>query len=438
MLRAWAGGLAVALALWALPAGAVEVQRVTGGGVEAWLVEEHRTPIVTVSVAFRGGAATDPEGRGGRAAMTMALLTEGAGALDAQAFQKRLQELAIRLDADAGMDLVSITMRTLTKNRDEAFRLLRNVLTEPRFDEEAVERVRSEILASLRQRAEDPDVQAREALYAELFPDHPYGRPVDGTIESIARITTDDLRTFAGNRLARDNVVIGVVGDITSAELSEALATMFGDLPETAAPIRVADVRPKASDALTVIEQDVPQSAVTFAQPGLQRDDPDWYAALVLNHVLGGGSFTSRLYQEVREERGLAYGVGSRLVALHHAGLLSGGAGTANERVAETVRIIREEWAKIADGGVTEEEVADSKTYLVGSFALRFTSSPRIARMLVGMQLHDLGRDYFDRYDSLIAAVSTEDVNRLARDLIRPDTLHIVVAGKPQDLSPTN
>lgn len=437
-MRAILRFLVVAVVLWTAPAGAVEVQRVTGGGVEAWLVEDKLTPIVTVHIAFRGGAATDPQGKAGRAAMAAALLTEGAGDLDSAAFQTRLEELAIRVNADADMDLFSVSLRTLTRHQDAAFALLRSMLTAPRFDADAMERVRQQFLASLRQRAEDPSSQADEALLAALFPDHPYGRPIDGTTDSIAAITADDLRAFVRERIARDGMIVGVVGDIAPAALAEVLATTFGALPEAAAPIDVADVTPVATDSLTLIEQAVPQSVVVFAQPGLKRLDPDWYAALVANHILGGGSFTSRLYQEVRERRGLAYGVSSRLMPMHHSALLRGGAGTANERVGETVQVIRDQWAGLAEAGVSEAEVADAKTFLTGSFALRFISSPQIAQMLVGMQLYDLGPDYFDRYAQLIDGITTDDVNRVVRRLIRPDALSIVVAGKPVGLLPSN
>ncbi len=437
--------LVVAMVLWTVsaalspsPAGAVEVQRVTGGGVEAWLVEDTLAPIVTMHIAFRGGAATDPADRAGRAAMAAALLTEGAGELDSAAFQRRLQELAIRVNVGADLNLFSVTLRTLTRNQDAAFALLRSMLTSPRFDADAIERVRQQFLARLRQNAEEPDVLASEALMAALFPDHPYGRPISGTLDGITAITAEDLRAFVRERIARDGMIIGVVGDISPEALADVLAATFGELPETGTPLGVADVAPVESDALTLIAKAVPQSVVVFAQPGLKRADPDWYAALVANHILGGGSFTSRLYREVRERRGLAYGVSSSLMPLHHAALLRGGAGTANERVGETVRVIRQEWAGLAAAGVSDAEVADAKTFLTGSFALRFVSSPQIARMLVGMQIHDLGLDYFDRYAALIDGVTSDDVNRVVRRLIRPEALHIVVAGQPEGLTPTN
>jgi len=419
-------------------AGAVEVQRVTAGGVEAWLVEDHSNPIISVDIAFRGGAALDPEGKAGLARMAAALLDEGAGEFDSQAFQRRLEDLAIQLRFDAGLDTVGGGMRTLTENRDAAFDLLRLALTQPRFDAEPVARIRGQLAAALRQSAEDPDSVADKRLFATLFPDHPYGRPVEGTPESLEAITAADLHDFAAHRLARDNLVVGVVGDITREQLARLLETTFGALPATSAPATVADVRPATNGETIVVEKPSRQSAIAFAQRGLKRDDPDFYAATVLNHILGGGSFTSRLYEQVREKRGLAYSVDTSLAPLDHAGLIVGGAGTANERAAETLAVIRDQWRQVAKDGVTADELVDTKTYLTGSFPLRFTSSGRIARILVAMQLDDLGIDYLDRRNGLIEAVTLEDVNRLARTLLDPEALTFVVAGQPDGIAKTN
>jgi len=439
LLRRAASALSLlVIVAFAPAAGAVDVQRVTADGIEAWLVEDHSNPIIAVAIAFRGGGALDPAGKEGQARMAAALLDEGAGNLDSQAFQGRLEDLAVRLRFNAGLDTVGGSLRTLSENRDAAFDMLRLALTQPRFDAEPVARIRSQIAASLRQSAEDPNSVANERMFAALFPDHGYGRTVEGTLESIATITADDLRGFVGQRLARDNLVIGVVGDITPEELARLLQSTFGDLPETSAPASVPDVAPVTTGGTIVVEKPARQSAIVFAQRGLKRDDPDFYAATVLNHILGGGSFTSRLYDQVREKRGLAYSVHTSLAPLDHAAMIIGGAGTANERAAETVSVIRDQWRRVAEGGVTADELADTKTYLTGSFPLRFTSSNRIARILVAMQMEDLGIDYLDRRNGLIEEVTLDDVNRLAATLLDPDTLTFVVAGRPDGIVATD
>jgi zinc protease len=424
--------LVVGLVCFARPCGAVQIQKVMTDGLEAWLVEDHANPIIAFRVAFRGaGAAVDPADKSGLARMTAALLDEGAGDLDSQAFQRRLEDLAIRLGFDADLDNFGGSFETLTANRDAASELMRLALTQPRFDPEAVARIRSQLEASLRSQAEDPDWVANRQLWTALFPNHPYGRPVEGTPESLPRIDRDSLERFAAERLARDRMVLGVVGDITPAQLASLLAATLGALPAKAVPANVADVRPDANGAVTIVDMDVPQSAVSFAQAGLKRDDPQFYTLTVLNQILGGGGLTSRLFDEVREKRGLVYSVYTGLVPLDHAALILGGAGTASERVAETVGVIRDQWRRLATGGITEAELGDSKTYLTGSFPLRFSGSSRLAGLLVSIQLENLGIDYLDRRNALIAAVTRDDVNRLARDLLAPDKLTFVVVGRP-------
>ncbi len=429
----------VAVAVAPRHAAAVEVKEIVSeSGVTAWLVEDHSNPIIAVRFAFRGGAALDPAGKGGLANMVSGLLDEGAGDLDNQAFQRTLEEHSIRLGFSAGKDTFGGSMSMLTAESDVAWDMLRLAITEPRFDAEPVERIRGQILAGLRQRAEDPDSIAGLALFETLFPDHPYATPTDGTEDSVTAITVDDLRGFVARRLALENLVVGVVGDISVDELRTALDRVFGGLPAEMGGEMVADVEPRATGGLDVIRKPVPQSTVLFAQPGPSRDDPDFYALYVMNYLLGGGGFTSRLYEEVREKRGLAYSVYSYIAPYDHTAIIAGGAGTANARVVETIEVVRAEWRRMAEDGVTAEELADAKTYLTGSYPLRFTSSGGIADMLVGVQLDNLGRDYFDIRNGLIEAVTLDDINRVAAEWLDPDSLTIVVVGDPANLETAN
>ena len=431
-------GLVLAIAAIAQPAAAVEVERVrSAGGVEAWLVRDRTNPIIIVRLAFRGGAALDPAGKEGLADMVSSLLDEGADGLDSQAFQRRLDDLSISLHFDAGRDAFGGHLRTLTENRDVAFGLLRMALGAPRFDAAPVARIRTQIVTGLKRALEDPDTIARRAFARTLFPDHPYGRPVQGTPESIGAISAEDLRRFVAERLGRDNLVIGVVGDISADALAPLLDQTFGALPAKASSWSVPDTRPRASGETVVINKPVPQSAILFGHGGPKRDDPDFYAAYVMNYVLGGGGFTSRLYNEVREKRGLAYSVYSYLDPLDHAALIVGGAGTANERVAETLAVVRGIWRSMAEEGVGAAELADAKTYLTGSFPLRFTSSRGVAGILVAMQVENLGIDYLDRRNGLIEAVTLTDVGRVARRFLDPDGLTVVVVGEPNGLAAT-
>lgn len=419
-------------------AAALDVQSVTSpGGIEAWLVEDHNVPVVAIQVAFRGGAATDPEDRAGLANMVSGLLDEGAGDLDSQAFQKKLEDLSISLGFDAGADSFSGSLYTLKENLDEAVDLMALALTEPRFDEDAVARIRDQIMIGLARDATDPGSTAYRNWLRLVFADHPYGTPVEGTVASVPQIDVDDMRTFVRGRLARDNMIVGVAGDITPEELGPLLDEAFGALPAEAEGIEVAEAALANAGETVVIERPIPQSIVVMGEAGVAREDPDWYAALILNYVLGGGGFNSRLMQEVREKRGLAYSVATSLHPLDHAPLLIGQVATQNDRVAESVAIIRSEWTRIAEEGLTEEELGDAKTYLTGSFPLSLDNTRRVAAVLVSVQENDLGIDYLQRRDELIEGVTMEDAQRVAKRLFDPEALRLVIVGQPADVTPT-
>ena len=434
--RALLGVVVMVGALAGAPAthGASKVERVVSpGGIEAYLISESSIPFLSLALHFKGGAALDPAGKEGLAYMVSGLLDEGAGDLDSQAFRTELEDRAIRLSFEAQRDAFTGQLKTLSEQRDRAFELLRLALLELRFDPEPVERIRNQIQAELRRRAEDPDYLVSRTWFETAFLGHPYGRPVEGTVDSLATITADDLRAFTRERLAKDNLVVGVSGDVTAKELGRLLDLAFGDLPEASAPVAIADTEPAGSGTI-VVRRNVPQSRVIFGQEGLARDDPDFYAAYVANHLLGGGGFTSRLTEEIREKRGLAYSVYSYLYPMDHAPLWLGGVGTANAAVDESIRLMRKEVARMAAGDVEPKDLADAKTYLTGSFPLRLTSNDQIASMLVSIQVDDLGIDYLDKRNGYIEAVTLEDVRRAAARLYHPEGLLVVVVGNPEGL----
>jgi zinc protease len=432
----WVGSVMLVGALGTAPAGqaASRVEHVVSpGGIEAYLIAEHSIPFLSLALHFKGGSALDPAGKEGLAYMVSGLLDEGAGELDSQAFRTELEDRAIRLSFDAGRDAFTGQLKTLTQHRERAFELLRLALTQPRFDAEPVERIRHQIQAELRRRAEDPDHVVTLTWFETAFPEHPYGKPVEGTAESVANITAADLRRLVGARLAKDNLVVGVAGDVTPEQLGVLLDRAFGDLPATSAPIDLPEAVPAAAGTI-VVRKDVPQSRVMFGQAGLPRADPDFYAAYIANHILGGGGFGSRLTEEVREKRGLAYSVYSYLYPMDHGPLWLGGVGTANAAVGESIRLVQAEVARMAAGDVDAATLADAKTYITGSFPLRLTSNDQIASMLVSMQVDDLGIDYLERRNDYIEAVTLADVRRVAQRLYHPDQLLTVVVGAPTGL----
>ena len=289
------------------------------------------------------------------------------------------------------------------------------------------------MLTRLSRDLEDPNTVANRTWFDRAFAGHPYHKPVWGYPETVKAITAEDLKAFARSRLSRDALVIGVVGDVTPEELGPLLDGAFGALPSEGDPSRtIPEAEPRNLAQLEVIRRQIPQSAIAFGLPGIKRDDPDWYAAHVMNYVLGGGGFNSRLMEEVREKRGLTYGVYTYLYPLDHAGVWLGGVATQNARVGETLDVIRATLRRFVEDGATEKELADAKTYINGSFPLSLTGSSRIARLLVSIQRNELGLDYLDRREALMNAVTREDVQRVARRLLDPDKLLTVVVGDPK------
>ncbi|MCX5512452.1 peptidase M16 [Kaistia algarum] len=415
---------------------ATRIQNVVSpGGIEAWLVEDYAVPIVAMNFAFEGGAAQDPAGKPGVANMLSGLLDEGAGDLDSKSFQAALDEKSIQISFDAGRDDFFGTLRMLAEDRDEGFSLLALALQSPRFDAEPVARIRAQLESNIRQSAKDPESVAMEAICAAAFPGHPYGQPVDGTEASVKAITVADLKTYRERVFARDRLHVVLVGAIDAASAGKVLDSVFGGLAAKAVLTPVADVVPAGGDVH--IDMPNPQTLVRFGGPGIPRHDPDFMAAYVVNHILGGGSFSSRLYSEIREKRGLAYSVSSTLVPLAHSSAVAGGTATRADRAEETVGIIRDQVKKFAEDGPTADELAKAKSYLTGSYALRFDSSAKIARQLLSIQIDNLGIDYVEKRNDMISAVTLEDAKRVAKRLFANGTDMLVLVGpKKAEASP--
>lgn len=438
MSRLFALAAVAAIAVTGPARAAVDIVEVESpGGVTAWLVEEHELPFVALEILFRGGTSLDdPDARGAVNLMT-GLLEEGAGDLDARGFAKARDDLAVSFRFNASDDTVGVSAEFLTDVTGEAVALLRTVLTEPRFDDDAVERVRAQVLSGLRSDTEDPGEIASETFAAMLYDDHAYGSNGKGTLDSVAALSRDDLIAAHQGALARDRIYVGAVGDITAEELGALLDTLFSDLPETGAPLpEPAELNLDGGTHVT--PYNTPQSSILFAQPGIDREHPDFFPAFVMNQILGAGGFGSRLMTEVREKRGLTYGIYAYLAQKDYADLLIGRVATANATVGETIDIVRAEWQRMADEGVTETELAQAKTYLTGAYPLRFDGNGRIANILAGMQIDGMPIDYINTRNDKVDAVSLEDVNRVAGELLDPEALTFVVVGQPEEPAPAN
>jgi zinc protease len=417
------------------PAYATTIERVVSpDGIEAWLVHEPAVPLITVEFAFAGGAVQDPPGKAGTANLTAALLDAGAGDLDSKAFSDRLERKAIEMGFSAQRDTIRGSLRTLAENRDEAFDLLRLALTAPRFDAKDVDVNRAQILSLLRRETTNPGDIASQRWWETAFQGHPYGRPVSGTPETVPNITIDDLKAYAHRVLARGNLKIAVVGDIDAETLKPLLDRVFGALPVTPDLMPVANATPQGLGRRIDVSLDVPQTVVDFGGPGIARSDPDFMAAYLVNHILGGGSSDSRLYREVREKRGLAYSVSDSLVWLDHAALFIGGTATRADRAGETVDLIEKEIGRLAESGPTAAELTEAKNYLNSSFALNLDTSDKIAAFMVQIQLDGIGSDYFTKRPEMINAVTLADAQRVAKRFLDKGLL-VTVVGKPQGVA---
>jgi len=422
------------LAAFPLPARATKIERIVSpGGLTAWLVREPSVPLIAFDFAFKGGATQDPPEKPGVATMAAALLDEGAGDIESKSFHERLEAKAIEIGFTATRDYVSGSLRTLTENQDEAFDLLKLALTAPRFDAEDVERIREQTLSELRRATTSPNELASRRWWATAFAGHPYARPPRGTLESVPAITAQDLRAFVGKVFARDNLKIAIVGNIDAAAAGMLIDRVFGSLPTQSALSPVASASPQGLGQKIAIDLDVPQSVLIIGGAGILRKDPDFMAAFVLNHILGGSAFSSRLYKEVREARGLAYSVYSAVLPLDYTALFLSGTATRSDRTAQALEVMQAEIRKLAETGPTEEELVKAKSFLTGSYALRFDTSTKIAEQLVLIQLDDLGIDYIDKRNGLIDAVTMADVKRAAKRLLEAGML-VTVVGKPQVL----
>lgn len=407
---------------------------VTPGGLVVWHVEDYTVPVVSIEFTFLGGAAEDPADRTGLANLLSGLLDEGAGPYDAEAFQEALEEKAIELSFDASRDRLDGSLRFLAETADRAFELLGHAVTAPRFEAAAIDRVRAQIVAGLKRDESDPSARAREALYRLAHPGHSYGRPVEGVLAELAGMDRAQIAAQHARLLARDNLIIVAVGAIAPDALAAGIDRAFGALPLAAIRAALPAAELGNRGHREVIDLDIPQSTLLLALPGIPRKDPQHMPGMVLNHILGGGAFTSRLWTEVREKRGLAYSVWSMLANRRLSALFLAGTATSNERVAQSLAVIEQELSLIGREGVTAEELEKAKRFLTGSYALRFDTSRKIAHQLLEIRVEDLGIDYIDRRNDEVSAVTLEDLHAAGRRLFADMRPLVVIAGRPEGL----
>ena len=417
--------------LTALPVAAAEIKTLDlGKAAEVWFSEDHTVPIVAFSISLPAGSGYDPVNKSGLATFAAALLDEGAGGMDSRAFQEALASHAIQLHASVERDDMVVSITTLTENAPLAMRLLQTALTRPRFDAEAVARVRAQMIQSIQEGRSQPPTVARRAFAKTFFNGHPYGLPNDGDVGTIAGITAEDLRAFAKSHWVKGGLQIAVAGDITAAAAQKLLGDTFRPL-SGATPPPLPNVGRLGSPGVHVLPMQVPQPTIMFGLPGIMRADPDFIPGYVANYILGGGGFSSRLTDEVRVKRGLTYGISTSLTAYHKASVMAGSVATRADAVRQTIQVVKDTLGSFAANGATEAELDDAKTFLTGSFPLAFASNAGIAAQLGTFQRQGLDIGYVARRNALIQAVTLDEVNRVAKRLFDPARLTVVVAGTP-------
>jgi zinc protease len=350
------------------------------------------------------------------------------------AFQEALEEKAIELSFDASRDRLSGSLRTLSEHADSAFDLLALAIREPRFDADAIDRVRAQMISGLKRDETDPGALTRNALYRIAFAGHPYSQPVDGRIADLQAIQRDEIAQMKTRLMGRSNLILVAVGAISADALAKGIDRAFGGLPTHPELAALVQVGMDGAGHTEIVDLDIPQSTLYLAMPGLSRRHPDFMAAHVVNHILGGGSFTSRMWQEVREKRGLAYSVWSTLRWSAHADLFMAGTATSNERVAESLSVMREEIAKMAQDGPAPDELAKAKSYLTGSYALQFDTSRKIADHLLMLRADGMPIDYIDRRNGEILDVTLEKSRAVAAHLFGAAKPLVIATGRPQGL----
>jgi zinc protease len=413
---------------------ATNIERVTSpGGIEAWLVRDTSLPLIALNFSFLGGANEDPEAKAGTGYMVSSMLDEGAGPLDSRGFHQQLEENAVELRFSVTHDYFQGSIKLLRERQDQSFELLRLALNEAKFEDSATARVASQILAALRRETTDPGSIAGRTWWNTAFAGHPYARPNNGTLTSVPTITGQDQKDYARRVFTRAHLKVAAVGDIDAATLGKVLDRVFGALPASGELRSVPNAAPRETGRRIVSQLNVPQAVIRLGGTGIARKDPDFMAAYLVNHILGGGSFTSRLYDEVREKRGLAYGVYSYLLNLRHTSMFMASTQTSADQTREALELIELEIRRMVEEGPTEAELAKAKAYLKGAYALNFDTSTKIASMLLQIQLDDLGIDYINRRSAIIDAVTIEDARRAAKRLATGGVLTTVV-GMPKNL----
>jgi len=405
-------------------------REVLPNGIRLLVAERPAIPIVVVRVSIRAGSAFDPPDAGGLANLTADLLTRGTARRTAPELDRAIEFVGGSLETDAGRDTATVSLAVLKKDLDLGLDLLAEVLLQPAFPEDELKRKATDIQAAIRRSEENPESVAGRELARVLYPGHPYARPTSGTVESVGRLTREQVVRFHRERYRPDAAAIAVVGDVTVQGIREALLRRLGGWRAPSAPLPVISMAPPGPPVESrTITRELTQATVYLGHPAVRQDHPDYFPLLVANYVLGGGS-ASRLYTHVREERGLAYAVYGSLLPGRYGAAYVVALQTRIEAVAEAISVVKQEMARMGREPVADRELALAKAYLIGSFPLRLDTSAKVTGLLIGIEENGLGLDYPDRFKAEVAKVTAADVQRVAKRYLDPTSFSSIMVGR--------
>lgn len=418
-------------------ASALKIHEITTPkGIKVWFVEEKSLPIISMAFAFEGGSANVPSGQEGVASFATEVIFEGAGDLSAHDFKEKMEELGIQMSLSADLDYVRGSLRTILDHKEDAFKLLKSVLTKPRLDDKSVELIRSQLITYVRNLQKDPNYVVAKKVKETLFKGHPYGREQAGTIQSIQKIQKKDIKAFLDREFRREGLKVAVCGNIDPKDVPTMVDDIFGDLPAPKVIPPLQEVSLQFPGTVIVQKEPFPQSVCLFLQQGLSPKDPQYTKLALLCDMLGATP-TSRLWMEVREKRGLAYYVATMIDYHRYSKYFGGYTGCENARVKEAVEIIRAEWQKAAEGNFTSQELNHSKESLIESFALAFADTLSTTNVLLGYFLNDFTPQYIYDRPKRIGSVSIEELNAFAKSFMTPKQLTFFIVGEPQGFDET-
>ncbi|MEW6109638.1 MAG: pitrilysin family protein [Nitrospirota bacterium] len=414
----------------AISARQIASREILPNGITLLHAERKSLPIVTVVVAIKAGSVVEPPGKAGLANLTVELLNEGTKKRSSKDISEEIEFVGGTLDASGGSDYITVTLSVLKKDLALGFDILSDIIINPAFSYDEMERLKSIIKSSIIRQKEEPHEVASKAFLKAVYGDHPYGRPVEGTEETIENITRQDIVNFHSAYYVPNNTIMSVVGDVSSNELKSLIDTYMrgwkkAEIKDPALP----DLNFSDKTRVIKIDKKITQSNIIIGHLGIKRDNPDYYAVSVMNYILGGGGSASRLMDNIRENRGLSYDVYSFFSAGKYAGNFQAGLQTKNQTANEAITEILKEMERMRTQPVTDKELEDAKAYLTGSFPLRIDTNSKIAGFLIGVEFFDLGLDYVNGYKKFINSVTKDDILRVSRKYLDPDHYILIVVG---------